>query len=266
GSLNLGERIIDEHGLVPAGVWSPRIPFEKAEFSGRFMTFINQRIAQFHLAAAKNPELRTNLLEDAKTDLRILFESYIGEAPQKFTFDGVEYSSPKDFAQRFLPPKTTTTNRIYLEKEADLPKSLAEAEPKSGPSNGAFNQVKIFKVHYKNEEDFEKVVIAAIKEGKTVSIATEMAREFIDHKTGIMSVKAFHTPPGFEPVPKNYRGAFGLTGGGHLMEIVGVDVDEAGRVIKYKIKNSWGVEAGDKGFYHMYPDYLRHYVQYIDIP
>lgn len=266
GSLNLGERIIQEHGVLPTGAWLPRVPFENGAHSNRFMTFLNQRIAKFHIDSAKNPEIHQELLTKAQADLRALFNTYIGPVPGKFTYEGVEYSGPVEFAQKFLPPKENTTNRIFLPRDPDLPQSLLDTRSPGGSSNAALNKVKIFNVHEKSEEELEKAVIESLRKGRTVSIASDMASEFIDNKTGIMSVAAFPAPPGFEPVPRNYRGMFGLGGGGHLMEIVGVDVNEAGRVVKYKIKNSWGEKAGDHGFFHMYPDYLRHYLQYIDIP
>jgi bleomycin hydrolase len=42
--------------------------------------------------------------------------------------------------------------------------------------------------------------------------------------------------------------------------IVGYQVDDlSGRVIKWKIQNSWGQSSGDSGYYHMYADYLKMY-------
>lgn len=46
--------------------------------------------------------------------------------------------------------------------------------------------------------------------------------------------------------------------------IVGYDLDAVtGKVIKYKIQNSWGQKSGDQGFYHMYADYFRAFVNRI---
>jgi bleomycin hydrolase len=52
-----------------------------------------------------------------------------------------------------------------------------------------------------------------------------------------------------------------MQAGLHAVEIVGADLTPEGRVIKFKIKNSWGDERGDKGFFHMYQDYFRHFAQ-----
>lgn len=48
--------------------------------------------------------------------------------------------------------------------------------------------------------------------------------------------------------------------GQHAVDIVGADLDSNGRIIKLKIKNSWGTESGDGGFYHMYRDYFENFV------
>ena len=42
--------------------------------------------------------------------------------------------------------------------------------------------------------------------------------------------------------------------------------DKAAPVVKYKVENSWGTKAGDKGVFHMYRAWFRQYVTYVVVP
>jgi bleomycin hydrolase len=204
------------------------------------------------------------LAAQAKKDLESIFDSYIGPLPHSFDFEGTHYATPIEFAERNLPEIQDTFTRVSLRREA-LPEALDKIKPASGSNTvvGTGDAVKNLVVPL---NEIETIIIDALKQKKSVPISTEMAREFIDKESGIMSIAAFNTPKGFSPVPRSYRSAFNIQGGAHQMEIVGVDVDAAGRVIKYKIKNSWGDAAGDHGYYHMYSDYFFHYLMFIVAP
>jgi aminopeptidase C len=48
--------------------------------------------------------------------------------------------------------------------------------------------------------------------------------------------------------------------GGHAMLITGVYRSKSGRVLGYRIQNSWGPEVGKIGYYYMDRDYFDIYV------
>ncbi|MGZ3711441.1 MAG: C1 family peptidase [Bdellovibrionota bacterium] len=257
-------RLIRDHGIVPNEVWQPRIPFETQPHKNRLLSFLNHRIAKFHLYAAKYPLNKASEMEVAKADLQEILTAYTGAPPTSFTFRGVEYESPKAFAESLFPNKAQSAIKYKLKKEG-IPDVLEKAKPAKGYNTPTGTLMKISEIEA-DYERIERAIVDSIKNGRSVVLSTEMANEFIDKKLGIMSPRAFHIPDGFEPVPAAYRDAFNIAGGGHQMEIVGVDLDDAGRVIKYKIKNSWGSDSGDQGFYHMYPDYFRIYVKSVTVP
>ena len=54
---------------------------------------------------------------------------------------------------------------------------------------------------------------------------------------------------------------------GHVVVVTGYDLDQkTGKISKFKIKNSWGMKAGDNGYYHMYRDYFRVFVKAVAVP
>jgi bleomycin hydrolase len=77
---------------------------------------------------------------------------------------------------------------------------------------------------------------------------------------GIMSISAFHVPENAHPLSRAERKEMGINAGLHAVQIVGYDWDpQSGKIVKWKIKNSWGEKSGDAGFYHMYADYFHEY-------
>ena len=46
----------------------------------------------------------------------------------------------------------------------------------------------------------------------------------------------------------------------HAMVITGVDLDEKGKALKWKIQNSWSDEHGEKGYYLMGAEWFDHFV------
>jgi bleomycin hydrolase len=263
GNFGTAEELIRRHGLVPRSAWQPRIPFEKSPHSGRLGNFLNNRIAQFHVEAAENPANIEQLRAVAKKDVLELIEAYTGPLPQAFKFERKNYPSPQAFADSLLPARPTPAKVSVHHPE--IPKMLFEQRP-GGKPNKVYGPVGNLVEVTESFEKVEQRIVDTLRKGQTVSVALEWEKTFIDKETGIMSINAFHVPKGYKPVTKVYRDWFGTGGGGHQVEIVGVDLDQNGRVLKYKLKNSWGEKSGDAGYYHMYPDYFENYLMSVVVP
>lgn len=262
GSAGNVDWLIETFGAVPDAAWRPRVDFQSEALARRMYYFINARLATFHIesAKAKTEAQRAKLYKAARTDLLELVESYSGPLPESFTFEGVHYDSPLDFAAAAIPPDPRRTV-LYVPDELKLPASLKEElGPRRGKKTAALHPPEGHADPYAMarlplSEVVDKIR-QALARGESVRLSYESVHEFIDDKTGIMSIGAFYVPKNFEPPPRHYRSYFDFKGTGHAVEIVGVDVGPDGKVIKFKIKNSHGEEIGDQGFFHMYWDYF----------
>ncbi|MBI3556030.1 MAG: hypothetical protein HY074_07190 [Deltaproteobacteria bacterium] len=254
--------LVQNFGAVPDAAWKPRVDFKSPKIAKRMYYFLNARIAKYHLEAARTGDAaaKARLLETAKTDMLALLESYTGAMPEAFEHDGVKYDSPEDFAEQMIPKDDRITIRM-APAEADLPEDIAaivkkirprhvKVKPESVllPSNAVSRTRPI--------EQIGQKIVEALARGESVRIGYESVHEFVDEKTGIMSIGAFFIPKGFEPPPRDYRDAYDFKGTGHAVEIIGVDMGSDGKIIKFKIKNSHGTKVGDAGYYHMYWDYF----------
>lgn len=52
----------------------------------------------------------------------------------------------------------------------------------------------------------------------------------------------------------------------HCMLIVGVDVDDRGQPVKWKVENSWGADKGKKGYFLMSDDWFDEHVYQLIVP
>lgn len=258
GNGFLADELIRDFGLVPADEknWKPRVDFEKHPHGDRLVYFLNARIAQFHQEAKHIPvesKAYLELQDTARKELREILKAYTGPLPRKVVFQG-ESLTPKQLGKRLASGHASKPLWVLPEVEpleGNLQRE-SHLDPAPFPRGGTGSRESIDKM--------EKRIIRALQGGQSVTLAYENNTLFMDRQTGILSLEAFNTPQGFTPPQRLYRDSFLRGFGHHAVDVVGADIDEAGRIIKLKIKNSWGEDSGDGGYYHMYRDYFEHFV------
>lgn len=213
-------------------------------------------MAQFHEEAKHLPvesKAYLDLQDKARRELREILRAYTGPLPKKAELEG-EVLTPRQLAKKLAPDHAS--HPLWVLPEVDLLEGNLKRESNIGlaafPRGGTGSRESI--------EKMENRIIRALKSGQSVTLAYENNTLFVDRPTGILSLEAFNTPEGFSPPKRLYRNAFMRGSGFHAVDVVGADLDEKGRIIKLKIKNSWGEDSGDKGYYHMYRDYFEHFV------
>ncbi len=264
--------LIAAHGAVPQSSWQPRVSFEDAGHGTRLVGLLNERVVRFHYdSIGKTSEEKAALKAEASKDLDSIVEAYSGPMPTSFEEGGVRYESPQDYwrrngtsldnLRRVVPTRDPLPPELKPAAEKNAPK---HAKPEVTASAGVQLPARAGAIS-KPVEAIAKDIVGALKRGESVPVSFEMDHRFIDEKTGIMSLKAFSTPEGLRPIPYAYRRQFGQTGGNHAMEIVGVEIQN-GEVIRFKVRNTWGENSGDEGYYHVYADYFREYLIRATLP
>ncbi|MCK5738619.1 hypothetical protein KAH55_05535 [bacterium] len=84
----------------------------------------------------------------------------------------------------------------------------------------------------------------------------------LDRKAGIMNSELYQYGDVYGidiRGPKRAETVLGNVGSQHAMVFMGVDiVDE--KIVKWRVENSWGADAGDKGYFYMYDNWFDDYV------
>lgn len=256
------EWLVHRFGAIPASAWTPETPFQKKTLNARLYHFINARIARYHVsvAQARSPEARERLKTEARQDLSSLILSFIGSPPTRFEFEGKSYT-PTSFAKAFGLVDRRPLTLLSL-KPRRLPRSLVE-EPDDRPEPG---RPSVLSPRTERREDvsareLEERIIDSLMRGEPVPFTFEVAREFYDAKTGVFSIGAFYIPEGFSPIDLAWTRNYELDQSLHSVLIVGAEVDARGRLLRFKIRNSWGEKSGDSGYDHMYRDYFFYFAR-----
>jgi bleomycin hydrolase len=191
----------------------------------------------------KNDEIRQKILAARIDELGNFFEANFFTL-EPFEYGGKKYKNATDFAKQNFPELYEKEIAVFIEHD------------KAGIGNAYENSGNVTSVAM-GFADFERLIIETIDSGKSVPFNYYHKPEYIDEKTGIMSVAAFNIPTNMRPLPKMQRVDFNLNFGSHAAEIVGYKLNKYGRIAQLKIRNNYGDNSGDHGYYHMYFDYFR---------
>jgi bleomycin hydrolase len=235
-----------DYGLIPDSVWKGSRDFDQAPQVGRVKEYIKNIAAQARMdrARAKTPEEKAAITADAQKQVQAIFDDYIGEIPQSFEYEGVTYT-PQSFMESHLPFLKNPVVEINVSDRRSAP--TVKWYRKKGRD---YYETSIY--------ELEKVAQRVIDSGQPVYLAHQHNNQFMDSKRGFFSIGAFNMPKGGGPLSRAVRALLKIKPGAHALQIVGYDLDPVtGRVLKWKVRNSWGTQAGKDGFYTIYADYFR---------
>ncbi len=110
-------------------------------------------------------------------------------------------------------------------------------------------------------EDLKKAAIAQLKDGQPVWFGCDVGK-CSSRDGGIMDLEVlrpdqlFGTEFGMNKAQRLEYGDSLMT---HAMVFQGVNLDENGKPTRWKVENSWGEDAGEKGYYVMSDDWFTEY-------
>jgi bleomycin hydrolase len=251
--------LIRKFGLIPKAFFHLKQDFNSEIVVRRMTAMIKNYVANVRKELLQVPagEERARILRKRQADLETFFKEQFVE-DTGFMLNGKLYF-PDAFAKEFFPELFADEKLIFISadpKLVSLKPVKAEAPPDTQFFEGSVRQI-------------ETLIAAQIDKGLAVPLTYFHHPEYVDSETGIMSIEAFNNPLGSfgKPLSRDDKVAFGLNSNAHAVEIVGYERDpKTGRILKYKIRNSWGDEAGDGGYYHMMADYFALYASSVLMP
>lgn len=264
GAVTLGEggafhdvmNMYKKYGTVPRSAYSG---LQEGQTRNNFSEM--SKMSESVLGSViKNDKLSENWVK-AYTSV---IDTYLGEAPTEFTYEGKKYT-PKTFADQVVGVKAEDYVEISSLKEYPYYNKFTLLVP----DNWSFDQVYNVKM-----DELVETVDNALKNGYTVAWAGDVSEKGFSWKNGVAFVpeidfaqmtteqkaEMFNGPKAEKKVTEDDRQkAFDNyeTTDDHGMHITGVAKDQNGKEY-YIVKNSWGLSNDYKGYMYMTKEFMKY--------
>lgn len=255
--------VIGKYGVVPSSVMPETY---SSENTSQIARLVGLKLREFGLQlrdeAAKG--VKVSALEAKKTEMlstvyRMLALAF-GEPVERFTWtmngETKEYT-PQSFYQEYLGNDLTNnyvmlmndpSREYYKCYEIDFDRHVYDGK------NWTYVNLPV--------EDIKAMAIESIKDSTMMYFSCDVAK-FLDSKRGILDLKNFDyeslmgTTFGMN---KKQRVQTFASGSSHAMTLMAVDLDKDGKPKKWMVENSWGAEAGYKGYLIMTDEWFDEYM------
>ena len=253
--------IVSKYGLVPKTAMPESFSSSATQ---EMVSYMTEKLREFacllrkgYKAGKSMEELRKEKEAMMETVYRMLCIS-LGKPPKTFTF---EY---RDKDKNFHRDENITP-RAFYEKYIGLPLedyiSLINAPTADKPYYqsytvqylGNVKEGRLVKYVNLPIEELKKAAIAQLKDGEPVWFGCDVGKRS-SRDGGIMDTEMFDVEGLFDTdfgMTKAERLDYGQSLMTHAMVFQGVNLDENGKPNRWRVENSWGEEAGKKGYYVM---------------
>lgn len=259
GQWDMFRSLTEKYGVVPKEV----MPETACSSNTRELdTYLTTKLREYacilrkmYQKGSKIEELRAKKEEMLEVIYRMLCIA-LGKPPVKFTWE------TKDKDNQYIKIGEITPQEFfkqYVGWDLDDYVTVIHAPTKDKPYErtytvrflGSVRDGK-YPVKYLNlpMDELRKLTIAQLKDGKAVWFGSDVA-QFSDRKAGFLTSDALEIAELFQTeftMTKEERLEYGDSCMTHAMVITGVDLDENGKPIRWKVENSWGDKIGEKGF------------------
>ena len=268
GTFCGAQDIIMKYGLVPAEVMPESY---SANHTGRMNDILTLKLREYglELRAARAKGIDAKKLADRKEEmLRTVWHILsicLGTPPDSFSW------TMRDAEGKALGTRTFTPQEFYQEHVgADLKEDyvLLMNDP-TRPYYKTYS-IKYDRHSYDGRdwtylnlpmEDIEPIAIASIKDSTMLYMSCDVGKQY-DARSGVLSLDNYNYADLFStdfPMTKAERIETFASASSHAMTLMAVDLDEAGKPLKWKVENSWGADSGVKGHLIMTAPWFREY-------
>ncbi len=266
GQWDMFAGLIKKYGVVPKAAFPETYASAHTRSWG---SLVNRRLKKFAADVQKNKddadkinELRNECLEE----LYSFSTSCFGQVPETFDFEYVDKDN-KYHIDRGLTPKSFYDKYVGLDLDAYA--SLITSPTKDKPYHERFTVNYVGNivgepVVYLNltMDELKDAIVAQLRDGQIVWFGSDVGR-WGDRKNGVWDMNNFDLNALFDldvSMTKEESLYYCESAMNHAMCITGVTFDENGKPAKWKIENSWGEDAGQKGYYLASAEWFDMYV------
>lgn len=240
--------VLEESGLVPESAYSGRDSAEEEYDHGQLDAVLEAVVK----AVLKNDPGNRDYVEAVSG----ILDAYIGEIPEKFTYEGTEYT-PESFreamglkASDYISFTSYTHHPFYEEFVLEVPDNFSQEEYMNVPMG-----------------DLISIIDNALANGYTIAWDADVSERSFSFKNGVAIIpeegvkkdELWKSVVNEKTVTQEMRQEtfddFSTTDD-HLMHLIGKAKDQNGTVY-YMIKNSWGDDNPYGGIQYISAEYVK---------
>ncbi|MDZ7834766.1 MAG: C1 family peptidase [Alkalibacterium sp.] len=269
GQWDMFSGILEKYGAVPKSAMPETYHSSNTRELNQLLTAKLRDFAAKLRVSYTNGKTKEELVEQKDGYLYFVYSLLVktlGEVPETFTY---EYRDKDESFHRISDITPQDFFEKYVEWDLEERISLINAPTEDKPFGKAYTvkylgTIKEAKpINYVNApiEALKEAAVKSIKDGEPVWFGCDVGK-MLDREAGIMDDRAYDYEATLgEPVEltKAQRLDYGESLLTHAMVFVGVDLDDEGNPIKWKVENSWGDKNGDKGLYSMTDKWFEEY-------
>ncbi|MGT2888230.1 aminopeptidase C [Streptococcus didelphis] len=259
GQWDMVVSLFKKYGLVPKSVYPESVSSSNSRELNSILNKLLRQDAQILrdlIAKGADQAGVQAKKEDLLQEIFNFLAMNLGLPPRSFDFsyrdkDGNFQSekniSPQDFYKKYVGLNLSDYVSVINAPTADKPYRKSYTVEMLG------NVVGSREVRYLNVEmeRFKELAIKQMQAGETVWFGCDVG-QISNRKKGIMAINTYDFESSMDiSLSQDKAGRLDYSESlmTHAMVLTGVDLDEKGQAIKWKVENSWGDKVGDKGYF-----------------
>lgn len=270
GQWDMISQIIEKYGVVPLNVMPESACSSESRQMDEMLTRrlrTDAMLLRNAYAGGSDIEALRNMKDEMLNVIYRMLCICLGTPPKSFDFK-LRTKDEKYICDCGLTPKEFFDKYVDFDLHNYI--SLINAPTADKPYMRSYtikflgNVVGARGVRYVNVpiEVLKDAAIAQLKAGEPVWFGCDVGK-FSDREGGAMDLEAYDYEGLFDtdfPMNKAQRLDYGASQMTHAMVFEGVDLDQDGRPIRWRVENSWGDESGKKGMYVMTDRWFDEYM------
>ena len=269
GQWDMWVNLINKYGVLPQSEMSESFSTSQSSQMNKMISNKLREYASELRKSFKNGESLDKIREMKNIMIDEVFKMlsmHIGTPPQKFDWQ-VRNKDKKFLRFKNLTPQSFFNEHVGLKLDDYV--CLINCPMDDKEYNKVYtvehlgNVVEGRKIRYLNvtSKEMKDASIKSIKEDNPVWFGCDVGKYF-HRNLGVMDTNLFdyNSFYGSEfKMDKSQRLEYGQSMMTHAMLFTGVDLDENGHPLKWRVENSWGKKGGNKGYHIMTDDWFDEY-------
>ncbi|MGI0100292.1 MAG: aminopeptidase C [Candidatus Micrarchaeaceae archaeon] len=270
GQWEMFVNLVEKYGVVPKSFMSETFSSSNSDAMDTLLDFKMREYAKLlrdmHAKGYPVEKLRNTKYELLEEFYRLL-TIHLGKPPHKFTW---EWRDKDGMFHRDIDTTPKKFYKRYVGLDLDEMVCLINAPASGKPYNKHYtveylgNVIEGRQVSYLNVDiqTMKKAAVDMIKNNNAVWFGCDVG-QMLETEKGAMdlSVYNYSIVYGTEfKLDKAGRLEYGNSELTHAMVLTGVDLDERGKPIKWKVENSWGATIGNEGYMYMTDEWFDQFL------